>query len=215
MRIRSLVAVCAFALAACGGGSGPSLGVTGPPSAQTVASNGSDFSGMQKCPESGTWDNYLKAEQTKDPTQYQTDKSDWDSMKAAGANDSYIAVYAVNATDCGQFGGGNPSGKVAYVFAIRFKDSNSASTNFKSNSKSFHLSDTDVANLKAAGGTVEQGSTTGLGDNSIVVSINFGGSSVYIAFWQKNEFEVAEITFDVPTSDSGAVTKKINDRITS
>lgn len=215
MRIRLLVAVSALALAACGGGSGPSIGVSGPPSAQTVASNGSDFNGLQKCPESGSWDTYLKAEQTKDPTQYQTDKSDWDSMKSAGANDSYIAVYAANTSDCGQFGGGNPTGKVAYVFAIRFKDSSSASSNFKSNSKSFHLSDSDVSNLKAAGGTVQQGSATGLGDNSIVVSIDFAGSSVYIAFWQKKEFEVAEITFDVPSADSAAVTTKINNRITS
>ena len=39
--IRMLVAACALLFAACGGGNGPgpSLGVTGPPSAQTVAAN--------------------------------------------------------------------------------------------------------------------------------------------------------------------------------
>lgn len=215
MGIRVLVAACVCLLAACGGGSGPSIGVGGPPSAEKVAANDSDFSGLQKCPESGSWENYLRAEQAKDPTQYQTDKTSWDDLKAAGANDSYIAVYAKNSTDCGQFASGTPAGKVAYVFAVRFKDSASASSNYKSSSKNFHLSDSDIANLKAAGGTVQQGAETGLGDNSIVVSIAFGGASIYIAYWQKKEFQVAVVTFQVPPADAAATTKKINDRITS
>jgi hypothetical protein len=212
--IRSLVGVCAVLLVACGGSSAPgSPAAQGPPSAQKVAASDSDFSGMQKCPESGSWDSYLKAEQTVDPTQYQTDKASWDDFKAAGADDSYIAVYAANTADCGKFASGTPSGKVADVFAIRFKDSASASSNFKTNSKDFHLSDSDVANLKAAGGTIQQGAATGLGDNAISVSIALGGASVYVAFWQKKQFEVALFSFNLPTADGAAVTKKINERI--
>src|SRR5438105_15835386 len=118
-----VVACSAIVLAACGGGgSGPSLGVTGPPSAQSVAQGSSDFPGLQKCSESGSYESYLKAEETKNPDQYKTDKTTWEDLKAAGANDSYIAVYASNATDCGQCAAGTPAGKVAYVYAIRFKD---------------------------------------------------------------------------------------------
>src|SRR5438132_12377240 len=168
---RILVVACVTVLAACGGGSGPSLPVVqGPPSAQNVAQNSSDFPGLSKCPDSGSYDNYLKLEQTKAPDQYQSDKTTWDDLKASGANDSYVAVYAANASDCSQFAAGTPSGKVVYVYAIRFKDSSSASASYKTTSKDFHLSDDDLANLKAAGGTAAQGSATGLGDNSIVLS---------------------------------------------
>lgn len=209
--IRLVVAACALLLAACGGGS--SAGVTGPPSAQTVAANDSDWPGLQKCPESGSWDQYLKAEQSKNPSQYQTDKSSWDGLKAGGANDSYIAVYAANTSDCGGFGAGTPTGKVAFVFAVRFKDNASASLNYKTYSKDFHVSDADVANFKAAGGTVKQGSETGLGENSTEVSIDLQGSALYIAFWQNKEFEVAVVGFDLTFADGTGASTKINGRI--
>jgi hypothetical protein len=215
MRIRlPVVAIAAFLLAACGGGNGPSLGVTGPPSAKAVAASDSDFSGMTSCPESGSWDTYLKAEQTKDPSQYQTDKTNWDDSKAAGANDSYIAVYSASASDCGGFGANTPTGKVAYVFAVRYKDNSSASASYKAGSKQIHLSDSDLANIKAAGGTVQQGTATGLGDNSIVVSLDIAGASIYIAYWQKKQFEVAVVSYQLPSADAEAAAKKIDARIT-
>jgi hypothetical protein len=210
--VRFLVGVCAVVLAACGGLSGSGTpAVQGPPSAQKVAANSSDFGGMQICPESGTWDSYLKAEQNKDPTQFQTDKTTWDDLKAAGANDSYIVAYAQSTSDCGQFASGTPSGKVAYVYAVRFKDSTAASTNFKGLSKDFHLSDSEVGQLKAAGATVSQGASTGLGDNAVLVSIDIQGTSVFVAFWQKKQFEVAVVSFNIPTA--ATATTNINARI--
>jgi hypothetical protein len=212
---RLFLVACALVLAACGNssGGGPSLPAQGPPSAQTVAAGNTDFSEMQKCSESGAWDAYLKTEQTKDPSQYQTDKTQWDDLKAGGANDSYIAVYAKNSSDCGQFASGTPTGKVVYVFAVRFKDSTSAAANFKTSSKDFHLSDSDIANVKAAGGTVAQGSATGLADNSMVLSIDVGGTSFYIAFWQKKQFEVAIVGYNIPIADGPPAAAKINARI--
>ena len=111
---------------------------------------------------------------TADLSQYTTDKSDLDSLKAAGANDTYVAVYSDATSGCGNFGSDTPTGKVADVYAIRFKDSSSAAANYKTNLKDFHLSDTDLSNLKSAGGSVAQGSATGLGDNSVMVSISIG-----------------------------------------
>ena len=208
------VLVCALLIAACGGGSSGGGGTAQQQtSAETVASNSSDFSGLQKCPESGTWDNYLKAEQQKDPSQYGTDKKDLDDLKAAGANDTYVVVYAGNNTDCGKFGSDTPSGKVAQIYAVRFKDSSNASANFKVNQKDFHLSDSDLQNIKTAGGTVKQGSATGLGDNSVVVEFSIAGQSFYAAFWQKDKFEVAMVTFNLPAADSEGATTKINGRI--
>lgn len=213
---RVALLLCALALAACGGSSSGGGGgtTTHETSAQTVASSSTDFSGLTKCPESGTWDEYLKAEQAKDPSQYATDKTDWDSLKGAGANNSYIAVYADSPSACGSFGSSTPSGKVVTIYAIRFKDSASASDNFKTNSKTFHLSDSDLQNIQSAGGKVAQGDATSLGTNSIAVSLSIAGTSFYVAFWQRNKFEVAMIAYNIPVADAEAAAKKVNGRIT-
>ena len=214
---RFIVPVCVLVLAACGGTSGGTSGGSGSQqqqtSAQSVASDSSDFSGLSKCPESGSWDSYLKAELAKDPTQYTTDKKDWDSLKAAGANDSYVAVYADTSSNCGNFGTDTPSGKVVNVYAVRFKDQASASDNFKSNSADFHLSDSDLTSITAAGGKVQQGAATGLGANSVVVELSVAGMSFYIAFWQNKNFEVAMIVYNMPVTDGEAASTKINSRI--
>jgi hypothetical protein len=213
---RATALACVLLLGACGGSSAGGGGgnASQGTSAESVASNSSDFPGMTKCPESGSWDSYLKAEQSADPTQYASDKTDWDNLKAAGANDSYIAVYADSSSNCGHFSSDTPSGKMVDIYAIRFKDTSSASDNFKTNSKQFHLSDTDLQSIQSAGGKVAQGSATGLGTNSIAVSLSVAGISFYIAFWQKNKFEVAMITYNLATTDGDAAAKKVSDRIT-
>src|SRR5207253_8467314 len=53
---------------------------------------------------------------------------------------------------------------------------------------------------------------TGLGTNSLVLSIDIQGISLYVAYWQNKLFEVAVVTFNEPT-EAPAATKKINDRI--
>src|SRR5437879_12729139 len=131
-RFLVVISFGAVALAACGGGgSGPSLGVQTQASAQSVAQSSSDFPGLQKCSESGPYEGYLKAEETKNPDQYKTDKTTWDDLKAAGANDSYIAVYAANATDCGQFAAGTPTGQRPYVYAMQFQDRTCACAHYR------------------------------------------------------------------------------------
>ena len=197
-------------LAACGARDGAvALRET---SAATVASSSSDFASLQKCPESGTWDHYLSAEQAKNPSQYSTDKSELDALKAAGADDTYVAVYTDSASGCGDFGD-TPTGKLADVYAIRFKDNSSAAADYKSSLKNFKLTDSDLTSIKAAGGTVAQGSASGLGDNSVVVSFSIAGSSFYAALWQKNQFEVALITFNVSGADSKTAATNIDGRM--
>ena len=206
-----LLVVCAVLVAACG--TGPSLGVLGPPSAQTVAVGSSDFAGVQKCPESGSYDKYLQAEQAKATATYATDKKTWDDLKSAGADDSYIAANADSSADCNQFGSSNIQGKVAYVFAIRFKDSTKAAAAYTTSQGQFHLTDSDVAQLKAFGATVLNGTATGLGSNSIVVKFAITTFTAYIALWQNKEFEVAMLTYNLPPSAGPAAATKVNSRI--
>ena len=209
--MRLLIVVAALIVAACGGGS--SLGVQGPPSAQSVAASSSDFSGVQKCPESGAYDKYLQAEQAKAPDRYATDKKTWDDLKTAGANDSYMAAYADTTSDCAQFGSSNLQGKVAEVFAVRFQDSAKAGAAYTTSQGQFHLTDSEVAQLKAFGATVLDGAATGFGPNSIVVKFAIASVSAYIALWQNREFEVAMITYNLPLSDGPAAALKVNSRI--
>jgi hypothetical protein len=215
---RFLLGVVGVFVMACAGpgGSGGSgtPGPAGPPSAQSVAGGSSDFAGLTRCPDSGTWEEYLKAEQQSDPTSYVEDKAQWDKMKAAGAEEGYVADYAQNQSDCGGLASANqPKGKVVYVFVIRFKDEGSAKANFKDNAKDFHLSDSDIADARAAGATVSQGSATGLGDNSIEAYGTLLSTSFFFGFWQNKTFEVGVITFNEPSSDSVTRTKNANGRI--
>jgi hypothetical protein len=200
-------------LAACGGGSSSSLGVQGPPSAQSVAENSGDFSGVQRCPQSGTYDQYLQVEQTKAPARYTTDKKTWDDLKAAGADDSYIAVSADSSANCDQFGSSNFHGKVAEVFAVRFKDSTKAAAAFTTTEGEFHVTNADLAQLKAFGATVLNGTATSLGTNSIVVKFAIANVTAYIALWQNKEFEVAMVTYNLPLTVGPAASTKVNSRI--
>jgi len=209
---RILIVVAALLAAACGG-SGPGLGVQGPPSAQSVAASPSDFSSVQKCPESGAYDKYLQAEQAKAPARYATDKKTWDDLKTAGANDSYIAAYADTTSDCAQFGSSNLQGNVAEVFAVRFQDSAKAGAAYTTSQGQFHLTGSEVAQLKAFGATVLDGPATGFGANSIVVKFAIANVTAYIALWQNKEFEVAMITYNLPLAAGPAAASKVNSRI--
>lgn len=209
---RLLVLLCAAPILAACGGSNPS-GAQAPPSAQSVASSSSDFKGVQQCPETGSEDSYLTAEKTKAPDQYAKDSKDWTDLKASGANDGYVAVYADKTSDCSQFGSGTPTGKAGTVIAFRFKDSASAAASFKSQTSSFSLSDANVATIKAAGGTVEQGTATGMGANSILVTIAVGTTTIYVAVWQNKEFIAAILVYNLPLTDGAAVATKVNGRI--
>lgn len=208
---RPLIAAALVLLAACGGG-GSSSGTQGPPPAKSVAHNSSDFSGEQLCPESGSYTSYLAMEQTKAPTRYSTDKKAWDDLTAAGVNDSYVAVYADTPSSCGQFGS-TTTGKVARVYAFRFKDSASAAATYTNQQSGFPLSASTIATLKTAGANVGQGAATGMGANSIVVTFTGAGVSLYIAEWQDKEFVLALLIFDLPSIDGKTVATKINGRI--
>ena len=178
----------------------------------SVAQNSSDFSGVKLCAESGTYDHYLKSEQTRDPTRYPTDTKTWDSLKAAGANDAYVAEYADSTSNCGQFGQ-LTTGKNAEIFAIRFKDSTSAAASYKNRGSLVNFTDSQIATLKNAGATVNQGAATGLGANSITVAFSIPGGILYVALWQNKEFELALVIVNLPNIDGKAVATKINGRV--
>lgn len=198
-------------LAACGGADGSNS--QGPPSARSVAEGSFDFSRVQRCPGSGPYSTYLRAEQATNPSQYAFDKRTWDGLRSAGMTDTYVVLYAAPRSTCGGLGAG-PAVRAAHVYAIRFRDSASAGAYFKTPAGQFYLSDADVANVKAEGGTVDQGAATSLGTNSIVLATStVGGQSYYIALWQNKLFEIALIAYNIPITEGNAAATKINERI--
>ena len=207
------MSAAALALVACGAPGSGGASPAGPPSAQSIVA-GSDFSGLASCPQSGSWDDYLKAEQQSNSTTYAGDKANWEELKAAGADDGYVAGFAQNPGECAIFGAdAPPTGKVFYVFVVRFKDEASAQSNYKTTAKDFHVSDSDLADVKAAGGTVTQGSATGLGENSVEASASFVGTSVFVSYWQNKRFEVSVFGANASPSDAETASKNINGRI--
>jgi hypothetical protein len=105
------------------------------------------------------------------------------------------------------------TGRAAYVFAVHFKDESSAAAAYNKSADTFHLSDSDIDNMKAVGATVSQGSATGLGDSSMVVSANVGGYALYISLWQNKKFLAAIIGLNVSASDGKAASQRVNGRI--
>ena len=99
------------------------------------------------------------------------------------------------------------------MFVVRFKDQASAEASYKTSAKDFHVSDSDLADVKAAGGTVTQGTATGLGDNSLEAIVSFAGESIFVGFWQNKRYEVALIATNTPSGDSQTTSTNINGRI--
>lgn len=170
----------------------------------SVAQNSSDFSGVRLCGVSGTYDHYLKSEKANSQA--------WDNLKAAGATDSYVAEYADSTSNCGQFGA-LTTGQNAQVFAIRFKDSTSAAASYKNRGSLVNLTDSQIATLKNAGATVNQGAATGLGANSLVVAFSIPEGILYVALWQNKEFELALVMVNLPNIDGKTIANKINGRV--
>ena len=177
-----------------------------------MARNDADFPGLHRCQQSGSFDSYLKAEQPDNSDQYQTDQKVWDDLRTARADDGYVAAYAADNAACSTYVYGKVLDEVGYVFAIRFKDTSSAAASYKAELTPFHLSDEDTASIKAVGGTVQQGSATGLGDNSTVVSFDLG-FTIYVALWQSKEFLVVVLLDNVSASTGASATTRINSRV--
>jgi hypothetical protein len=184
---RSVTALLAvLTLAACG--SSPSNVAT----ASSVAVQPGDLaSGMHRCDVSGAIDTYLSNIQTKDPTTYAKTKAQWDAAKSHGATSAQVVFYTDSAANCANVAA-KSSGisaatyKLVVNFAIQFKDEASAVTGY-TNGSIFGI---DRSTLKADNAPVKEGTATGLGANSIVLSTTIANQNFYIAVWQNKAFMV-------------------------
>jgi hypothetical protein len=148
-------------------------------------------SGMQRCNFAGDINSYLKSLQTSDPTTYTSTKNQWDAAQKNGATAAQVVYYADSAANCRNVESNitnlsSATYKLVVNFVVQFKDEATAATGYTSGS----IFGIDRSTLKAGGAPVVEGTKTGLGPNSIVLSVPIANQSFYIAVWQNKAFMV-------------------------
>ena len=167
-------------------------------------------SGMQRCDLSGDIDSYLSKAKDKDPGTYTSVKAEWDAAKKQGATAAYVAFYTDSAAHCASIQSNTAdvtaaTYKLVVNFAIQFKDEASASKGY-ANESIFGVS---KSSLK---GGVE-GTATGLGPNSVILSTSLGKQSYYVAAWQNKAFIVILLILNMDQPANEKVAGNMNNRI--
>jgi hypothetical protein len=198
-------------IAACG-----SLPVANAATASSIAVQTGDVpNGMVRCDISGDIDTYLNNIKTKDATTYASTKTQWEAAQKAGATAAQIVFYTDSAANCASVankvaGISAASYKLVVNFVVQFKDEASASTGYTSGS----IFGINRATLKTDGAPVVEGTKTGLGANSTVLSATIANQAFYIAVWQNKPFMVilGVINIDIATGEkvATAVNKRIH-----
>jgi hypothetical protein len=209
----SLTAIALLlAVGACGpvGGSG-----TPAPSASSVAVKVGDLpSGMHRCDLSGDINSYLKKIQTTDPTTYASTKSHWESAQKGGATAADVEFYTDSTAHCtGLQSNGSQIGSATYKlmvnFVFQFKDEASAATGYSSES----IFGFSVNQLKQSQVPVTEGTATGLGKNSIVLTLEIAPQSFYIGVWQNKQFMSILGIFNIDAAADKKIALAVNGRI--
>ncbi|HEX9098558.1 MAG TPA: hypothetical protein VF956_03615 [Candidatus Dormibacteraeota bacterium] len=206
----------AIALLLVVGACGP-VGGSGTPaaSASSVALKVGDLpSGMHRCDLSGDINSYLKRIQTSDPTTYATTKTQWDSAQKGGATAADVEFYTDSTAHCtGLESNGSQIASATYKLAVnfvyQFKDEASAATGYTSSSV-FGFS---VSQLKQSQVPVTEGTATGLGKNSIVLTLEIAPQTFYVALWQNKQFMSILGVFNIDAATDKKVAVAVNGRI--
>ena len=199
------------AVVACGGTSSQPSG----PTVSSVAAQPGDLpNGMVKCDLSGPIDSFLAKEKTQDPTSYASINTEWSDAKKNGATAAFVAFYADSAAHCAAIKTngseiGTANYKLVVNFVIQFKDEKTAAKGYTSAS----IFGFSSSQLKQGGVPVVEGTATGLGSNSIVLSASVASQSYYIAVWQKQSFMVILAVLNIDSTGSKKVATAENARI--
>jgi hypothetical protein len=212
---RALLGVTVVATAiACGGSATATRqdAVT----AESVALQQGDVSGMQRCAGSGDIDTVLLSQKSKDPFAYAENAAVWNRWKRAGAKEAYLAVYGRTGRDCAAMtsaGPGAPTGGLVVGLVVKYKDAAVAESGFKATSTLLGFGPKDLLFIRLAGGSVVTGSVTGLGPQSRVGSGTVAGSTYYFAFWQNKDFDADFMGYNVAATDANTAVMDMNGRI--
>ena len=182
-----------------------------PATAKTVVLQAGDIPDLRKCPQSDPWAALmLQGESDMLPTGFAT----WADLKAAGATEGWLSLYADSEPECPLLlGSAAPKGRLVYTVVIKFKSPSSAAASFTSGAHTFPVAPDFADRFAAAGGTLTKGPSTGLGVNSVVATISLRGIPTFVVFWQNRNFEAVVYASNVPDSEGSSVAARMNDRI--
>ena len=183
----------------------------GPATAKGVVLQAKDMADIRKCPQSDRWaELMLGGEPEMLPTGFPT----WSDLKAAGATDGWLSIYADIESECPLLlGFAPPKGRLVYTTAIKFKDAASANSSFVSGSQGFPVADYFADRFTAAGGKVARGASTGFGESSVVATITARGVPTYVAFWQNKNFDAVIYADNLSVSEAQSAVTRMNARI--
>ena len=185
------------------------------PTAASVAVQPGDLPNtMHRCSISGDINTYIESLKTKDPATYTSTQNEWTDAQSKGATATQVSFYTDSDANCT-----NVASTVANLsaaayplvvnFVVQFKDEPSAASGY-ANGQIFGI---DSAVLKANGAPVTEGTKTGLGPNSIVLSTTILSQAFYIAVWQNKAFMVILGIINLDSATGQKVAAAENKRI--
>lgn len=185
-------------------------------SAESIALQPGDVSGLQKCDGSGDVQTVLRQEKSNNPTGYSQNATEWEQWKTQGAIEAYFAAYGRTLADCKSLttiGIGAPSGGLMAALIVKFKDPAIAARNYRAGSTLLGFGPKDITFIRLAGGGVLTGADTGLGPQSVIGSGSVADATYYFAFWQKKMVDSFFIAYDLPAAEAEGAAKRVNQRI--
>jgi hypothetical protein len=212
MRTSLAAAVALLMVMACGSAT------PGAPQGPTVASvaiqSGDLPTGMHKCDLSGDIDTFLNKVKTTSPATYTSTKAEWDAAKKQGATSAEIVFYTDSTANCKAVGSStsqisSATYKLVVNFVLQFKDEASAAKGYTTAG----ILGFNESQLAAAGNAAVVGTKTGLGANSVVLSVAISTQAFYIAVWQHKAFLVIIAILNIDNATSQKVAVAVNGRI--
>jgi hypothetical protein len=208
-----LSAIIALTLVGCQQGAQPKA-VT----AQSIALQPGDVSGLQRCADSGDVQTVLSAEKSNHQPGYYQNATEWEQWKMQGATAAYFAAYGRTAADCDALtttGAGAPSGGLMAGLVVKFKDPATASRTYRAGSTLLGFGPKDITFIKLVGGGVMTGADTGLGPQSVIGTGSAVGTTYYFAFWQNKAVDSFLIAYDLPDANAQVAARSVNQRMSS
>jgi hypothetical protein len=185
-------------------------------SAQSIALQPGDVSGLQRCDGSGDLQTVLREERSSNPIGYSQNATEWEQWKTQGAIEAYFAAYGRTSADCSSLttlGAGAPSGGLMAALVVKFKDPAVAARTYRAGSTLLGFGPKDITFIRFVGGGVVTGAITGLGPQSVIGSGSVADATYYFAFWQNKMVDSFFIAYDLPADEAEGATKRVNQRI--
>src|ERR1700682_2768225 len=186
--------------------------------AQSIALQPGDVSGLQRCDGSGSVQTVLSNEKSNNQVGYNQNATEWEQWKTQGATEAYFAAYGRTPADCAALsvaGTGAPTGGLMADLVVKFKDQAHAPKTFRAGATLLGFGPKDITFIKLVGGSVLTGSDTGLGPQSVIGSGAVAGTTYYFAFWQSKVINSYLIAYDLPDANARGAARSVNQRMTS